>query len=203
VTAWDVLFDSRVLAILRGMAPDNVLERCLIFQAARIRAVEVTIDSPEADRSIEMVREQVPDLTVGAGTVRSLDDLRRALAAGAEFVVTPGTNPGVIEEAHRQRVGVFPGALTPTEIDLALTCGADAVKLFPANSVNPEYLRAVREPFGDFDVIPTGGIDDDAAVEWLRAGASAVAVGSWLSAPTSREVIAQRAARLVEIGADR
>jgi 2-dehydro-3-deoxyphosphogluconate aldolase / (4S)-4-hydroxy-2-oxoglutarate aldolase len=118
---------------------------------------------------------------VGAGTVTDAETARRAVDAGAEFIVTPCLFPDVIEAARRADVAVLPGALTPTEVFEAFRLGGDMVKVFPIQSVGgAAYLRALRGPFPDIPLVPTGGVTLANVAEMFAAGAAAVGVGSEL-----------------------
>ncbi len=123
---------------------------------------------------------------VGAGTVLSADQARAALAAGARFLVTPGLPPEaaeIVAEGHAAGAAVVLGALTPTEVLTATTLGADAVKIFPARAVGPRYFSDLRGPFPEVALIPSGGVDEDNAAEFLRAGAIAVTAGTSVVQP--------------------
>jgi 2-dehydro-3-deoxyphosphogluconate aldolase/(4S)-4-hydroxy-2-oxoglutarate aldolase len=111
------------------------------------------------------------------GTVLTADEVDRAVDAGARFVVSPSVVPEVIEAAQRHGIASYPGALTPTEIHTAWRAGATAVKLFPAGTLGPSYLTAVRAPLPDVPLVPTGGVDVEAVGAWLDAGAVAVGLG--------------------------
>lgn len=186
--------DSGVLAIMRGLAPANVASIAAALRDGGVEAIEVTLDSPGALESIAALAEA--GALAGAGTVLDVGAAERAVAAGARFLVAPDTRPEVIRWAVGRGVPILPGALTPTEIRAAWEAGAAAVKLFPAFAVGPEYLRAVAAPLAGIPLIPTGGVDGDNAPTWRAAGAAAVAVGSWLTAPDDPALITRRAAAL-------
>lgn len=173
-----------VLAIvrLRHHEPDDEMLEALVDGG--IRAVEVTLPTPG---SLDAVRRWVGDdrVVVGVGTVRSEQDAVLAADAGAQFIVTPTTVLDVLRVAAERSVPVVPGALTPTEIDLAWRNGAAAVKVFPISAVGgAAYLRAVREPLDDVLVLPTGGVDAATAQEYARAGCVGVGAGGRLVAET-------------------
>ncbi|MBP3043684.1 bifunctional 4-hydroxy-2-oxoglutarate aldolase/2-dehydro-3-deoxy-phosphogluconate aldolase [Arthrobacter sp. zg-ZUI227] len=113
----------------------------------------------------------------GVGTVTSVDDAERAIDAGASYLVTPATNTAIIEAAVRRGVAIYPGGLTPTELFNGWSAGATAVKVFPASVVGPGYVSALRGPFPNIQVVPSGGVGIDDAVAWVKAGALAVSVG--------------------------
>ena len=153
-----------------------------------VRSVEFTFTNPLAGRVIEQVRGALTgQVAVGAGSVLDPETARVALLAGAEFVVTPTLNVATIELCSRYGVPTVIGALTPTEILTAWQAGASYVKVFPAAVGGPQYLKDVRGPLPQVKLIPTGGVNLDNAADFIRAGASAIAVGSNLvDAPTVR-----------------
>jgi 2-dehydro-3-deoxyphosphogluconate aldolase/(4S)-4-hydroxy-2-oxoglutarate aldolase len=170
-----VLERDRVIAVIRAghVADAEGLGRVLALHG--IGAVEVTMTTIGALSAIGALRET--GAMVGAGTVLTADAAHRCVAAGAQYLVTPTPIPDVAEAAHREGVPVLLGALTPTEVALATRLGSLAVKIFPARLVGPDYLRDLRGPFPDLQLIPSGGIDADNAVGYLDAGALAVSAG--------------------------
>ncbi len=135
-------------------------------------------------RAIELIAQIAPtlpdDFLLGAGTVVDADTAHRAAEAGAQFLVSPVLRPEVIKAAHEDGIPVMPGCFTPTEILTAWDLGADVVKVFPATSVGPGYLKDIRGPLPHVKLMPTGGVSIDNVGEWLKAGAVAVGVGSAL-----------------------
>jgi 2-dehydro-3-deoxyphosphogluconate aldolase/(4S)-4-hydroxy-2-oxoglutarate aldolase len=173
---------SRLIAIVRGPDPEAALGATITLAEAGIRFVEVSLTSTAALEVIARARAAIePGTWLGAGTVLSAADVADAAAAGASFIVTPAQGPSV---AAAVTVGlpVVAGALTPTEVAAAERDGATAVKLFPASLGGRAYLRALRDPFPDTAFVPVGGVDDQAAREYLADGAVAVGVGSPLIA---------------------
>lgn len=185
MTGWDPT--AALLGIVRFREESDLDAVIASLDEAGVPLLEVTLDTPGALRAIE--RFARAGRSIGAGTVRSPDDVSRGVDAGARFVVSPGIIPEVIERAVRLGVDVVPGALTPTEILRAHSLGAAAVKLFPAGSVGPPYVRAVRGPIPDIPLVPTGGIGLEEVGAYLDAGASCVGLGSSLvgSAPPAGE----------------
>jgi 2-dehydro-3-deoxyphosphogluconate aldolase/(4S)-4-hydroxy-2-oxoglutarate aldolase len=152
--------------------------------AGGVTAVEMTFTTAGALEAIAAMRRTAGDtLLVGAGTVLDADTARRAIEAGATYVVSPVFRAAVVEEAHRQGVPAMPGAYTPTEILTAHEAGADVVKVFPADSLGPSYIRGVRAAMPFLRLMPTGGVTPDNVGEWLAAGAVAVGLGSALVDP--------------------
>jgi 2-dehydro-3-deoxyphosphogluconate aldolase / (4S)-4-hydroxy-2-oxoglutarate aldolase len=192
-----------VVAIIR--MPDPAALRAVVDALAEggVRALEVTMTVP---RAIELIAEIAPtlprDFLFGAGTVLDADTVRRAVGAGAQFIVSPVFRREVVSAAHDSGVPVMPGCFTPTEILDAWDMGADLVKVFPATSVGPGYLKDIRGPLPQVKLMPTGGVSLDNAGDWLRAGAVAVGVGSALVdtkaiAAKNFNVIADNARRIV------
>jgi 2-dehydro-3-deoxyphosphogluconate aldolase/(4S)-4-hydroxy-2-oxoglutarate aldolase len=176
-----IIEENRLIAILRGDFEGREAPLAQALQEAGVRAVEVSTVSPGYARVLRALLDAMGgDVAVGVGTVLNGDHLDAAADAGARFMVAPNTNPAVIARARNAGMAVFPGALTPTEILQAVDAGADAVKLFPAATVGPEYLRALRGPLPHIRFIPTGGVSVDNMQAWFGAGAWAVAVGSEL-----------------------
>jgi 2-dehydro-3-deoxyphosphogluconate aldolase/(4S)-4-hydroxy-2-oxoglutarate aldolase len=151
-----------------------------------VKSVEFTFTNPLAGRAIEQVRLALGgSANVGAGTVLDPETARIAILSGAEFVVTPTLNLATIELCNRYGVPTVIGAFTPTEILTAWQAGASYVKVFPATVGGPQYLKDVRGPLPQVKLIPTGGVNLENAAAFIRAGASAIAVGSNLvDAPT-------------------
>jgi 2-dehydro-3-deoxyphosphogluconate aldolase / (4S)-4-hydroxy-2-oxoglutarate aldolase len=173
VQVLQALHEARAIAILRSH--DHAIGRGALAAAVRggFRAVEVTLSTPGA---IELVAELALDtrLLVGAGTVLTVEQARGAVAAGAQFLVSPVLDVDVVAEAARLGCLMIPGCATPTELWHAHRAGAALQKLFPAPAGGPSWLRAVLAPMPFLRVIPTHGVEVDNAAAWLAAGAFAV-----------------------------
>jgi 2-dehydro-3-deoxyphosphogluconate aldolase / (4S)-4-hydroxy-2-oxoglutarate aldolase len=174
----DELRAARLIAIVRGPDCAAALASTLALAEEGMGFIEVSLTTAGALDVIRRARAALgPDAWLGAGTVVSAADAEAAAAAGASFIVTPALGPGV-DTAVARGLPVVAGALTPTEVVSAEAAGAAAVKLFPASSGGPRYLRALRDPFPATPFVPVGGVDEDAAREYLAAGAIAIGVGS-------------------------
>jgi 2-dehydro-3-deoxyphosphogluconate aldolase / (4S)-4-hydroxy-2-oxoglutarate aldolase len=201
-----VLGSSPLLGIVRFHEGGDVPGAVDALVRGGIELVEVTMDTPGALDALEGAADR--GLTVGAGTVVSAAQVRDAAAAGARFVVSPGLLPEVIEAARELGVEPVPGVFTATEILAATAAGARVMKLFPASCGGPAYLRALRAPFPEVQLVPTGGVRIDEIPAYLEAGASAVALGGELvgrSAPRSDadlDRIAVQAARATAAARD-
>lgn len=175
------LVDGGVVAVLRGVDTDEILPVARAVVEGGVTSVEVTMDSHGAAESLQaVVGEFGDDALVGAGTVLDPETAQAAIDAGAEFVVSPNLDTGVIEHCNRYGIPSVPGVTTPTEAITAMEAGADLVKLFPAAPLGPQYLAALHGPFANLRVMPTGGIDADNAGEFIEAGAAVVGAGSAL-----------------------
>ena len=175
-----------VVGILRDI-PQGEEEACVKTAAKYgLKAIEVTMNTANAASIIaELKKAAKPlDITVGAGTVRHGSDLEKALAAGAEFIVTPNTRNEIIRLSCTAGIPIIPGALTPTEVQKAFDLGATAVKVFPVNCVGgPEYIKALRGPFRDIPLMACGGINLQNAASYLNAGANLLSFGASIYNP--------------------
>ncbi|MFG2587941.1 bifunctional 4-hydroxy-2-oxoglutarate aldolase/2-dehydro-3-deoxy-phosphogluconate aldolase [Streptomyces sp. NPDC048438] len=172
---------DRLVAIVRGSDAEASLRTVLTLAEEGIGLIEVSLNTADALTVISRAASAVDSsVAIGAGTVVTADDARRAQEAGATWIVTPALGGG-FEEAVARRLPVLAGALTPSEAVAVSTGGASAVKLFPASLGGPAYLRALRDPFPDLPFVPVGGVDAHAAAEYFEAGAVAVGVGSPLA----------------------
>jgi 2-dehydro-3-deoxyphosphogluconate aldolase/(4S)-4-hydroxy-2-oxoglutarate aldolase len=172
----DVLADRRIVVVVRhgDAAAAEAIARAAADGGAR--AVEITMTIPGAAALIALLRGGglAPEVVVGAGTVLSVQQLDEVLAAGAQFAVAPGLDAALVARCAEAGVPFVPGALTPTEVTAGRTLGLDALKLFPADSVGPGHLRALRSVFPDVAFVPTGGIRAANAAAWFDAGAHAL-----------------------------
>ena len=171
-----------IIPIIRAPSADAAVPVAEALLHAGLPVVEITLTVPNAIDAISAVAKRFSGkLVVGAGTVTDVEMCKRAVDAGAEFIVTPCLVPEVIAAAERAGVAVLPGALTPGEIFAAFRAGGDMVKVFPAQSVGgAAYLRALRGPFPDIPLVPTGGVTLANIAEMFQAGAAAVGVGTEL-----------------------
>jgi 2-dehydro-3-deoxyphosphogluconate aldolase/(4S)-4-hydroxy-2-oxoglutarate aldolase len=177
--SWALFRELPIVGILRGFAPGQTTEILCAALRGGLRNIEITMNSPAAARQLrEAVSLAEGRLNIGAGTVINLELLDQALAAGASFVVTPTLEPTVISECVNQKVPVFPGAFSPTEIVRAWDLGAMMVKIFPAESVGPGYIRALKAPLPHIKLLPTGGVDLKTLPAFLKAGADGFGIGS-------------------------
>lgn len=168
-----------VVVILRGFAIGQVKPIVRACRAGGLRNLEITMNTPEPVHQIqEAIQAAEGTMNIGAGTVTNLALLDSAQQAGANFIVTPNLNRDVLGACLSDALPIFPGAYTPTEIRTAWEAGAHMVKVFPSNITGPGYIKALRGPFPDLPLMPTGGINLDTIDSYLAAGASGFGVGS-------------------------
>jgi 2-dehydro-3-deoxyphosphogluconate aldolase/(4S)-4-hydroxy-2-oxoglutarate aldolase len=190
---------SRVIAIGRRLESSSTMHVAEALVDGGVRAFEVTLDSPDAIGAIRALAERYADgsLLIGAGTVLDVASATTAVQAGARFLVSPHIDVELVRWAVAQRIPIFPGAFTASEILAAWRAGASAVKLFPASAVGPAYVREMRGPLATVPLIPTGGVTADNAAAFIAAGALGVGVGSWLIGDGSPDLIRLRARQLI------
>ena len=192
-----------VVAVIRLKEPERLRAVVDALVEGGVRALEVTMTVPGA---IELISRLAPTLPagflLGAGTVVDRDTARRAIGAGAQFIVGPVFRPEVITACHELDVPVMPGCFSPTEILTAWEAGADVVKVFPATALGPGYFKDIRGPLPQVKLMPTGGVTVENAGEWIKAGAVAVGAGTSLLdakaiAAGEYSIITEKARRIV------
>lgn len=197
------LRDDGLVAIIRGnfsLGEQQAIAEALL--AGGVRVLELTLNTKDALEGIRWLNETYAgELLVGAGTVRTAEYARRALDAGARFLISPGLDLETIAVAKGHDTLILPGVFTATEAQTAYRVGCSMVKLFPADALGPGYLKALRAPLHDIGFIPTGGINPDTIEAFHKAGAAAFGVGSYLVknvpfTPTEGEALQARAAVL-------
>jgi len=178
------LLDPGVIAVVRAKSAEQVLPLAEALLAGGIIAVEITMSTPEAFRAIKEASARFGGAAlIGVGTVLDEATARRAMEAGAQFVVTPILRPAIATAAHEADRPAMLGAYTPTEAQLAHEAGADFVKIFPADGLGPAYIKALRAPLPHLRVVPTGGVNVNTIQEFFKAGCAAVGAGSSLLTP--------------------
>lgn len=169
-----------VIMVSRASSADDALRSVDAARDGGIRVIEVTFSVPEAATVIRRLASD-SDIVVGAGTVLTTAQADEALEAGAEFLVSPGFDEAIVRFADDRNVLMVPGIYTASEAMLATEAGAAAVKLFPASSVGPGYLAALKAPLPHMNFIPSGGVASGNAAAWIDAGATAVGIAGPLS----------------------
>ena len=180
MSAVDRIREVGILPVVRAASADEALAAVEAIRAGGIAILEITLTVPGAIKIIaDLTRRLGDQALIGAGTVLDADSARACVDAGAQFVVSPSLDIATIETCNALDVPVFPGALTPTEVVTAWKAGADAVKIFPANSVGgATYLKSLKAPLPQIELIPTGGVSLKNVAEFIAAGALAVGVGA-------------------------
>jgi 2-dehydro-3-deoxyphosphogluconate aldolase/(4S)-4-hydroxy-2-oxoglutarate aldolase len=177
----DLFNKMPIIGIMRNVPPRHTEIIAETYRRSGLTCLEVTMNSPGAAESIAALVNLYGDvLNIGAGTVCSMDDLEKAINAGARFIVTPIINEEVIKSCVNQNLPIFPGAYTPSEIYKAWSLGAAMIKLFPASDLKPGYIKEILGPLNFVKLMPTGGISLDNFTGYLAEGASAVGLGSQL-----------------------
>lgn len=175
------LFNHKIVAILRGVEPSFARQTGEAIIAGGVKFMEITMNTTGAENMIADWRQAFnDDAFVGAGTVIDLDHAKRAIAAGAQFLISPNLDLDVIVYAQDHNVPVYPGVMTPTEILTAWKAGVDAVKLFPMASLGIDYLKEIRGPIKQVPIIATGGVTLNNIQDYFKAGAQAVGMGTQL-----------------------
>jgi 2-dehydro-3-deoxyphosphogluconate aldolase/(4S)-4-hydroxy-2-oxoglutarate aldolase len=195
-----------IVPVVRAESADEAGRAIAAIMAGGVPVLEVTMTVPGAVRLIEdLSRRFGADAVVGAGTVLDPETARACILAGAQFVVSPSTNAATIACCRRYGVPIMPGALTPTEVVAAWEAGADMVKIFPCSAVGgASYIKALKAPLPQIDLIPTGGVNLQTAADFIKAGSTALGVGADLvDLKALREgkdaLLTERAQKLVEI----
>jgi 2-dehydro-3-deoxyphosphogluconate aldolase / (4S)-4-hydroxy-2-oxoglutarate aldolase len=171
-----------IVPIVRTTDAESAIRSVEAIAEGGIPCAEITMTVDGAIRALEKVADEFGDkIILGAGTVLDPETARVCMLAGAEFFVTPSLNMRTIELVKRYSKAIFPGALTPTEIVAAWEAGADAIKVFPCSALGgAKYIKALKGPFPQIELVPTGGVNLETVGEFLAAGCCAVGVGSEL-----------------------
>lgn len=178
------ILENKIIAIVRGANPEQaILSAGAVFKGG-IKLIEVTFNQKNKESfsdtisAIRAIKENFPEMIVGAGTVLNKEQVDLALSAGAEYIVSPDTDEEVIKYSVDKGLVSLPGAYTASEVKRAYNAGADFVKLFPCSDVN--YLKALKAPLSHIRMVAVGGVNTENAVDFLKAGAVGVGVGSSL-----------------------
>ena len=184
MTPLDYVQQRKIVAIVRGLKPEYIVRLGHAFEEGGIGLMEVTYDqkAPETWKNtaaaIEAVEKEFGDrVLVGAGTVITPEQVSMTYNAGGHYLVTPTTQPEIIRMGKALGMGLYPGAFSPSEILEAWNAGADAVKVFPAGSLGPGYIKAVRAPLGHIPLMAVGGVNEKNAAEYMKAGCVGIGVG--------------------------
>lgn len=179
--SWEAFLKIPVVGILRNVGLDKTEILSKHYLNAGLTTLEITMNSEGATEAIASLNAQYSgQLNIGAGTVCTLKDLDKALKAGASFIVTPITDKGIIKVCVSNKIPVFAGAYSPTEIYKAWKLGASMVKVFPAGNLGPGYIKEILAPLNEIKLLPTGGVTIHNFSDFLKAGAQGVGMGSHL-----------------------
>ncbi|BAY13290.1 bifunctional 4-hydroxy-2-oxoglutarate aldolase/2-dehydro-3-deoxy-phosphogluconate aldolase [Calothrix sp. NIES-2098] len=175
------LQQHRAIAVIRAPEMELAKQMALTVAAGGMQLIEITWNSDRAAELISQLRSELPNCTIGTGTLFNVQELKEAIACGAQFLFTPHVDLAMIQAAITQDVPIIPGALSPTEIVTAWNQGASCVKVFPVEAVGgANYIKSLQGPLGKIPLIPTGGVNLDNAKDFLEAGAIAVGLSSQL-----------------------
>ena len=181
------MLNPGVVAVIRADSSEQLMHVARALRDGGVTGMEVTMTTPNALQVIEDVTRELGDsILMGVGTVLDEATARLAILAGAQFVVTPVMRPEVIALCNRYSKPIVAGAYTPTEALTAHEAGADFIKIFPADGLGPNYIKALKAPLPQLEISPTGGVDVNTAGDFIRAGCAAVAAGSSL---VSKEIL--------------
>jgi len=176
----DKFDEMPVIGILRNVPLPEIEAILPYYIKAGFTNLEVTMNSNGAEETIRHLSENYPSLNIGAGTVCDKNDLKRAVKAGASFIVTPVVDEKVIKKCVKWGIPIFPGAFSPLEIYSASKYGATGVKVFPANHLGPSYIKDVLAPFQHLKLYPTGGVNLENISAYFKAGAKGLGMGGTL-----------------------
>lgn len=170
-----------VLAVLRGPSPDLTLKMVDALVKGGVTGIEITFTTPNAVEVVKSLDQQFgAEIILGMGTLTKPEHVQQAVNAGATFLVSPHTETTLGTEMANSGVPVMMGALTPSEVMKAISLGSDVVKVFPGSLGGPAYMKALKGPFPDIPMMPTGGVSESNLEDWFKAGAFAVGAGSKL-----------------------
>ena len=173
--------NTGIVPVVRAESAEQAVKITEAVKEGGINVIEITMTVPGAVEVIRDLTDKYNDdeeIIFGAGSVMDGETARNCILAGAEFIVGPALDDGMIEVANRYQKPVIPGAMTPTEVKQALQAGADVVKIFPATLFGPKIIKAIKGPIPQAELLPTGGVSHDNVKDWIDAGSFAVAAGS-------------------------
>ncbi len=176
------ILDSGVVAVIRAENKDEAVKISKACIEGGIKSIEVTYTVPGTNKVIETLKNEFGDvLEIGAGTVLDSETARIAILSGASYVVSPGFDEATAKLCNRYQIPYMPGCLTITEMLRALEFGADIIKLFPGSAFGADFIKSVKGPLPQVNIMPTGGVSLDNVKNWINMGAVAVGIGSDLT----------------------
>jgi len=175
------VYKHKIIAIVRGVAKEKIELLAEALFKGGIKLLEITCNTDGFERQIEIVSEAFgSNILVGAGTVTSVELAKKAISAGAEYLIAPDVNPDVIQYCTNKNVPIIPGALTPTEVLTAIRHGASMIKVFPVAAMGPGYVKQLCGPINDVGFITVGGVDENNMGEYFAAGCVGAGLGGCL-----------------------
>lgn len=176
-----VLDESRIIVIVRGVETKSMVALAEALYDGGIRVMEITLNTKGATDSIRLLQDKLGDrMWIGAGTVLDVEDAKKAIKAGAGFIITPNMDEEVIRYCVEQEIPIYPGAMTPTEIVKAWKAGAPAIKIFPSASIGMSYIKELQGPLSHIPMVAVGGVNADNVRRFMEIGCYAVGVGGSL-----------------------
>jgi len=173
-----------VVAVIRAESEEQAIDISKACLAGGVKGIELTFTVPGADRVIRALSEEFgDDMLIGAGTVLDSETARIAILAGANYIISPGFDEATAKLCNRYQIPYMPGCMTITEMMRAMEAGCDIVKLFPGSAFGPDFVKAVKGPLPQVNIMPTGGVYIDNADQWIKAGCVAIWAGSDLTGP--------------------
>ncbi|OPJ57770.1 bifunctional 4-hydroxy-2-oxoglutarate aldolase/2-dehydro-3-deoxy-phosphogluconate aldolase [Clostridium oryzae] len=196
------IMDYGILAVITAGSKNDANKMIAAVRKGGIKVIEVAMTVPNAiDIIKEFNKDNKDDIVIGAGTVLDPETAKECISAGAHFIVTPMMDSGIIKLCNRNKVAIIPKALGVSDIIAALEAGADIVKIFPEEELGADVIASVKKVLPQADIIPMGGVTADNVSEWIKAGASAIGVGSELTKGSTKinyTNVEKTAARFVE-----
>ena len=193
--------ERNIIAILRGVRPEEVLQIAACVVDSGITQIEVPMNSPDVFDSIQLIHDELAEhISVGAGTVTSIDQVKTLENIGIDFIVSPNFDPKVVEATKNAGMLSYPGVITPTECFSALNCGADGLKFFPASLLGEANLIALKAVLPDkIPLYMVGGVGPENFSSWFNAGATGFGIGSGIyKAGDTSQTVAMKAKQIVQ-----
>lgn len=175
--SWDAFYHVPIIGILRNFTLEEIKNILPVYEQSGLTTIEITMNTKGAAEIIGLIRSEYPNLNTGAGTVCTEKDMKLALDAGAQFIVTPITDKKVIKSCVKIKIPVFAGAFSPTEIYQAWSLGASMVKVYPARTLGAAYIKDIKAPLNGIKLLPTGGVGLDDIETYRKAGADGFGIG--------------------------
>lgn len=178
------LTEAGVVAVIRAENEEQAILISKACLAGGVKGIELTFTVPGADQVIRTLSEQFDrEMLIGAGTVLDSETARIAILAGANYIISPAFNAETAKLCNRYQIPYMPGCMTITEMITAMEAGCDIIKLFPGSAFGPDFVKGVKGPLPQVNIMPTGGVNIDNADQWIKAGCIAVGAGSDLTGP--------------------